>query len=234
MEMRKRTTCGRHLAKHPDRYWIFVVDVENILYTFFKDIKMLMDSWTNQMGFPIVTVLEHRVEGRKRVLKLRQSRFISDGSDDETNSLWIVPISLISSANPDLPKQVLFTKREQEFVFEDIGENEWIKVSENGRICLKSFYYFWNVLVECRNFGLLSRQIHTRIVSFNFGGSQHERTFGFGSFWNCEWLLCVGSGRQTNRRRVFGIFQKVCQRRGIHCVDGGRQRTCRYLPLHWL
>lgn len=46
-----------------------------------------MSSWTRQMGYPLISV-EQKVDGEKRIFKLKQERFISDGGKDEKNSVW--------------------------------------------------------------------------------------------------------------------------------------------------
>ena len=54
-----------------------------------QDIATMMSTWTKQMGFPLVSVSQ-RTEGNKRILKLKQQRFLADGGEDETNALWQV------------------------------------------------------------------------------------------------------------------------------------------------
>lgn len=41
------------------------------------------------MGFPLVQVSQS-VDGNKRTLKLKQSRFLADGGTDENDQLWQV------------------------------------------------------------------------------------------------------------------------------------------------
>ncbi|VDK25238.1 unnamed protein product, partial [Anisakis simplex] len=85
-----------------------------------QDVKTLMSSWTKQMGFPLVSV-QQTVDGNKRVLKLTQKRFIADGTADENNSVWQVPITASTSADPSVIKhRMLMKEREQEFVIEGV------------------------------------------------------------------------------------------------------------------
>ncbi|VDM46294.1 unnamed protein product [Toxocara canis] len=94
-----------------------------------QDVKTLMSSWTKQTGFPLVSVTQ-RIDGKKRILKLSQTRFIADGSKDEQNLLWQVPITISTSADPTKIKQKMLLKdREQEFTVEGVEPNEWIKLN---------------------------------------------------------------------------------------------------------
>ncbi|KAI1732802.1 peptidase family m1 domain-containing protein [Ditylenchus destructor] len=94
-----------------------------------QDINKLMSSWTKQMGFPVVTV-EQRVEGSKRILKLKQNRFIADGGEDELNSIWQIPIEVVTAADPKKAShKILFTKSEEEVTLDGIDPNHWIKLN---------------------------------------------------------------------------------------------------------
>lgn len=94
-----------------------------------QDVKTLMSSWTKQMGFPLVTVSQV-INGNKRTLKLKQSRFLADGGSDENNQLWQVPITISTSADPTTIKhRFLLTEREQEVIFDDIAPDDWVKVN---------------------------------------------------------------------------------------------------------
>lgn len=43
------------------------------------------------MGYPLVSVSQ-TIDGKKRTLKMSQKRFLADGTTDEKNPLWQVPI----------------------------------------------------------------------------------------------------------------------------------------------
>lgn len=88
----------------------------------------MMSSWTKQMGYPLVSV-EQKIDGNKRILKLKQSRFLADGGKDESNPVWQIPISIITASNPSKPKyKFLLKNAEEEIVLENVQPNEWIKV----------------------------------------------------------------------------------------------------------
>ena len=56
------------------------------------------------MGFPCISVSSQQ-EGADRVLSLRQTKFVGDGSEGG-GARWHVPISIISSAAPNSPVKV--------------------------------------------------------------------------------------------------------------------------------
>lgn len=90
------------------------------------------------MGFPLITVSETQ-EVTRRVLKLRQERFIADGGKGE--GLWQVcfslsiqvfkiPINITTSADPSkIAHRFLLTKAEDEVVLENVKENDWVKLN---------------------------------------------------------------------------------------------------------
>lgn len=92
-----------------------------------QDINKLMSCWTQQMGYPVVSVEEERLDGGKRRLKLKQTRYLADGSIDN-ESVWQIPITIIRASNINEPAKFLMTQREQELILDNITENEWIKV----------------------------------------------------------------------------------------------------------
>ncbi|KAL3801383.1 hypothetical protein HJC23_006993 [Cyclotella cryptica] len=63
-------------------------------------VQEMMASWTEQMGFPIVTVIDEQWEDDKVTLQLEQFWFLSDGSeltDEEKEKNWCIPIITCTS-----------------------------------------------------------------------------------------------------------------------------------------
>ena len=55
-------------------------------------------TWTQQMGYPVLSVeAETTQDTSQTILKISQKKFSGDGSEDAKNSLWAVPISLVTS-----------------------------------------------------------------------------------------------------------------------------------------
>lgn len=96
-----------------------------------KPVKKMMDSWTAQMGYPLVTV---SVPEDKKGLSLKQSRFLSKGTPtpEEDSQLWWVPITATAGApggTPStLPSAVL---SEKSMLIEELAVpvGGWIKLN---------------------------------------------------------------------------------------------------------
>ncbi|XP_066588195.1 puromycin-sensitive aminopeptidase [Prorops nasuta] len=94
-----------------------------------KSIRSVMSTWTKQQGFPVVKV-DYFKNGDHWVLSLKQERFLADGSTDDGNTLWSIPISVVSSNDP---AKVIFSdllqKKSQEFLVEDSPSSSWLKLN---------------------------------------------------------------------------------------------------------
>jgi aminopeptidase N len=80
-----------------------------------------------------VTVTEEHQSNKTRVLKLTQTRFIADGSNDDENLQWKIPITIFTKSNPtSIAKQVLMDKPEITITLENVSEDDWIKFNYNS------------------------------------------------------------------------------------------------------
>ena len=78
----------------------------------------------------MVTVTEEQNSGRTRTLKLKQERFIADGSFDNERFLWKIPITIFSGSNPEqIIKQFLMEENEATVTLDDLSETDWIKLN---------------------------------------------------------------------------------------------------------
>uniref|UniRef100_A0A914GSD8 Aminopeptidase n=1 Tax=Globodera rostochiensis TaxID=31243 RepID=A0A914GSD8_GLORO len=127
------------------------------------DVGALMSSWTQQIGFPLVVVEDSNLDGHRRVLKLKQSRFLDDGGRDEANPTWQVPFGVTTAADPTQPKvKHLLLKTEGTFILEDVKPNEWVKVNSNFASFFRVQYAhnMMNLLLEAvkkQELGVLDR-----------------------------------------------------------------------------
>ncbi|KAM7276178.1 hypothetical protein ACFE04_018044 [Oxalis oulophora] len=91
-----------------------------------EPVNMLMNSWTKQMGYPVVSVT---LNDQKLVLE--QTQFLSSGA--QGNGQWIVPITLCCSSY-DLHKNFLLQKESELF---DVKELLGCSVAENKSAWIK-------------------------------------------------------------------------------------------------
>ncbi|RWS03629.1 Puromycin-sensitive aminopeptidase-like protein [Dinothrombium tinctorium] len=96
-----------------------------------EPIRKVMDTWTKQTGYPVITVTE-RQNGNDRILVLNQEKFSADGKLDETDKdvLWLVPLSITTQSNLTVKtKKVLFDSRTTEVVLNSTPSDHLIKIN---------------------------------------------------------------------------------------------------------
>ncbi|KAK7501330.1 hypothetical protein BaRGS_00007455 [Batillaria attramentaria] len=94
-----------------------------------KPVGTMMDTWTSQMGFPVLKVQEKQ-EGNKRVITVEQEKFCADGKQAGDGYLWLVPVSVSTASCPEKPiLTVLLEKASTTITLDNIGSNEWVKVN---------------------------------------------------------------------------------------------------------
>lgn len=74
------------------------------------DVKELMASWTEQMGFPIVEVKSCTVDGDKAKLELAQSWFLSNGKSPPEEKTWNVPLFIGSAGGKMMDLKIMKEK----------------------------------------------------------------------------------------------------------------------------
>lgn len=91
------------------------------------DVKAIMDTWTLQEGFPLVTV-----EVRGREVKLSQERYLKTDDPSLTEGfLWQIPLTYMTSASSTVHRFLLKTKTDVLYL---PAEVDWLKfnVDMNG------------------------------------------------------------------------------------------------------
>ena len=95
-----------------------------------KPVGSIMSGWTKQMGYPVITVTAHQDGDSRRVLQLSQQRFLADGTKDEADSMWMVPIEIATSRCPtQTAHSCVLDAASTQIVLEDIRPDEWFKVT---------------------------------------------------------------------------------------------------------
>uniref|UniRef100_A0A8C7JG82 Aminopeptidase n=1 Tax=Oncorhynchus kisutch TaxID=8019 RepID=A0A8C7JG82_ONCKI len=82
------------------------------------DVRAIMDTWTLQEGFPLVTV-----EVRGRQVRLMREN-VSEGSERENVFLWQVPLTYITSSSNTVHRFLLKTRTDVLYLPEEV---EWVK-----------------------------------------------------------------------------------------------------------
>jgi aminopeptidase N len=94
-----------------------------------KDVSALAKAWTEQPGFPLVSVTAACTAAGDRTVTLAQKRFLLDGTTDTANTRWNVPVALASGTAA--PAYVLLTDAQQSGI--PAGRcNEPLRVNAGG------------------------------------------------------------------------------------------------------
>lgn len=98
-----------------------------------KPIAAVMNTWTKQMGFPLIYVEAEQVED-DRLLKLSQRKFCASGPYvGEDCPQWMVPITISTSEDPNHAKlKILMDKPEMNVVLKNVKPDQWVKESPAG------------------------------------------------------------------------------------------------------
>ncbi|CAL1614802.1 unnamed protein product [Knipowitschia caucasica] len=118
------------------------------------DVRSIMDTWTLQEGFPLVTV-----EVRGRQVKLSQERYLKTSDPSLTHGfLWQIPLTYKTSASNTVHRFLLKTKTDVLFLPEEVS---WVKfnVDMSGYYMVHYADGGWDSITE------LLRHNHTALSS---------------------------------------------------------------------
>lgn len=100
-----------------------------------KPVGTIMSGWTKQVGFPFIRVMAQQEGKDKRVVRVTQQRFYADGSKDEKNPIWMVPIEIATSRSPTTPSVSFVLEGEKgEIILNDIQPDDWFKVKRGKKL----------------------------------------------------------------------------------------------------
>ncbi len=76
-----------------------------------------------------IKVKQEQIENN-RLLTIEQTRFLADGTKDDSLR-WKIPINICTKSNPNenIHRLYLNGEQKQEFLLENIPENDWIKLN---------------------------------------------------------------------------------------------------------
>ncbi|OCT98568.1 hypothetical protein XELAEV_18010807mg [Xenopus laevis] len=118
------------------------------------DVKSMMNTWTLQKGFPLVTVTV-----KEKYVYLHQEHYLKGSADAEASGLhWHIPLTYITSKSKAVQRFLLTNKTDVLVLAEEV---EWIKfnVGMNGYYIVHYEGEGWDALIQ------LLRENHTAISS---------------------------------------------------------------------
>ncbi|XP_026835049.1 glutamyl aminopeptidase isoform X1 [Drosophila erecta] len=133
-EEKLRNATTRYLVRHiyntatTEDYLTAVEEEEGLDF----DVKQIMQTWTEQMGLPVV-----EVEKSGSTYKLTQKRFLANEDDyaaeaeaSSFNYRWSIPITYTSSISSEV-QSLIFNHNDNEATITLPGEASWIKINTN-------------------------------------------------------------------------------------------------------
>uniref|UniRef100_A0A674MRJ6 Aminopeptidase n=1 Tax=Takifugu rubripes TaxID=31033 RepID=A0A674MRJ6_TAKRU len=127
------------------------------------DVQAIMDTWTLQEGFPLVTV-----EVRGREVRLSQERYLKTDEPSLTDGfLWQIPLTYVTSASSTIRRFLLKTKTDVLYLPQEV---DWVKFNVD-----MSGYYMvhyegdgWNAIIN------LLQHNHTVLTSNDRASLVHD------------------------------------------------------------
>uniref|UniRef100_A0A1B0AGP0 glutamyl aminopeptidase n=1 Tax=Glossina pallidipes TaxID=7398 RepID=A0A1B0AGP0_GLOPL len=108
----------------------FLSEVEAVITDI--DIKLIMQTWTEQMGLPVVQIVRNGSS-----FKLTQKRFLANPEDyngvyedSQFNYHWSIPITYFTSEDPTV-QRLIFNYNDSEENIQVPNEVKWIKFNKN-------------------------------------------------------------------------------------------------------
>lgn len=150
-----------------------------------KDVLSVMEIWTKNIGYPVVTVLENG-----NTITLKQNRYLSTGDVKPEEDKVIYPIFLNLKTLDGINNSLTLVKREQQYELQD---SEFFKINADSMGFYRTLYTSerWTKLAESGCKGMLSTQDRTHLVddAVSLAISGHTSTENFLnliSVWNKE------------------------------------------------
>jgi len=87
-----------------------------------KPVKKIMDSWTKQTGYPLVTLT-----GATGLLLAEQTRFISSGEKTENKAQWEIPLQIKMAQQPEIISDILDSEKTIAMIVNPV--RSWLKLN---------------------------------------------------------------------------------------------------------
>lgn len=126
------------------------------------DIATTMGSWSQQAGFPVVTVTRNYNQGSTQNVTLSQERYFTVQPTTPDNTTWWIPINYATAQNPNFENTTAdewFPQNQRNFTIQVpslTSANDWLIINKQ-----ESGYY--RVLYDQRNYQLLSEALYNDI-----------------------------------------------------------------------
>ncbi|XP_041970212.1 aminopeptidase N [Aricia agestis] len=133
--------------------------------SFDADVAVVMDSWTLQTGFPVLTITRNY---ENKEISFKQERFvlINETAENQTSSVWWIPVSYTTAAEKDFESTHprLWLRGERSIVVSNItaGVNDWFiaNIQQTGFYRINYDERNWKMLINVLNDKHRFEEIH--------------------------------------------------------------------------
>ncbi|RUS89958.1 hypothetical protein EGW08_002310, partial [Elysia chlorotica] len=164
-------------AAHHDRLWQILTKQASDDGKSHIDVKSIMDTWTQQMNYPVVTVAcDPQTPGHVNV---RQERYLEDPTAVDPGTFaspfgyyrWTIPVTMTTSQSPDFDttdQGVMWMTKDQQTVTMDIGASKLPDCSDPDSWLLANVQQvgFYRVNYPTGNWRALANQLNTNHTVF--------------------------------------------------------------------
>jgi len=101
-------------------------------------VNEMMASWTEQMGFPLVKVVEEDWQSDKITFKLEQSWFLSDGSDldaEGASKKWTIP--MMTSTAEGAQADMTLIREQTASITIPVSDGGWVKLNAGQEVPMR-------------------------------------------------------------------------------------------------
>ncbi|KAB0800418.1 hypothetical protein PPYR_06158 [Photinus pyralis] len=129
-------------------------------------VKQIMDTWTLQTGFPLVTVTRSY---DSKFISFKQERFlIGSNRTDPESSLWWIPLTYVSKDDREIKSEWLPVEPEIVLTDAKLDKNEWLLVNIDQR-------GYYRVNYDNKNWQLLTQQLLDKNGFKNFSSTNRAQ-----------------------------------------------------------
>lgn len=95
-----------------------------------KPVQKIMSTWTQQMGYPVVTVSAKR-SGESAILEMSQSKFCANGELEPSYQgyEWLIPMVIASESNVNEPTKIILDEKSKSITLNNVKQDDWIKIN---------------------------------------------------------------------------------------------------------
>ncbi|KAH8382805.1 hypothetical protein KR009_005335, partial [Drosophila setifemur] len=139
-----------------DLFASFQESADELGYTLPTSVNNIFSSWSQQAGYPLLTVTRNYQTG---AVTITQKRYVED-KDDANQKTWYVPVNFATASNPDYrdTRASHYLMNVTETVISDVAStsDDWLLVNKQN-----AFYY--RTLYDLQNYQLLAETLNNQI-----------------------------------------------------------------------